>query len=246
MGGSRVTTEDAASAVFTAKVVQRPRQQVEDQIRAAIRSGVVKTGQKLPTEVALSRDFGVSRTTVREALRSLVADGLIEKVPGAGGGSFVRMLDSHSFGVELGQDIENLLRVGSIVYYEAADVRRMLEVPCVRLAAQHRTADEAAELRDIVDQQKKLSYDDPQVPELDVRFHSLIGKASGNRVVAAFVDALHRVTEPVHHLDLDAEVGRRTVRQHMAIVRAVEKQDPDAAERAMVDHLSYLEQHPLS
>jgi len=240
-----MTTENAGPAGFTAKVVQRPRQQVEDQIRAAIRSGVVKTGQKLPTEVALSRDFGVSRTTVREALRSLVADGLIEKVPGAGGGSFVRMLDSHSFGIELGQDIENLLRVGSIVYYEAADVRRMLEVPCVRLAAEHRTDEEAAELREIVDKQKTLSYDDPRVPELDVRFHSLIGKASGNRVAAAFVDALHRVTEPVHHLDLDAEVGRRTVRQHMAIVRAVEERDPAAAERAMVEHLSYLEQHPL-
>src|SRR5581483_9997186 len=189
-----MTTENAGPAGFTAKVVQRPRQQVEDQIRAAIRSGVVKTGQKLPTEVALSRDFGVSRTTVREALRSLVADGLIEKVPGAGGGSFVRMLDSHSFGIELGQDIENLLRVGSIVYYEAADVRRMLEVPCVRLDAEHRTDEEAAELREIVDKQKTLSYDDPRVPELDVRFHSLIGKASGNRVAAAFVDALHRVT----------------------------------------------------
>jgi DNA-binding FadR family transcriptional regulator len=240
-----VAADGNTSAAFTAKAVQRPRQQVEDQIRAAIRSGVVKTGQKLPTEVALSRDFGVSRTTVREALRSLVADGLIEKVPGAGGGSFVRMLDHHSFGAELGQDMENLLRVGSIVYREAADVRRMLEVPCVRLAAANRSADEAAELREIVDQQKKLSHDDPQVPELDVRFHSLIGQASGNRVAAAFVSALHQVTEPVHHLDLDAEVGRRTVSQHMAIVRAVEKRDQDAAERAMLDHLSYLEQHPL-
>lgn len=240
-----MAAEEGTAVAFTAKAVQRPRQQVEDQIRAAIRSGAVKTGQKLPTEIALSRDFGVSRTTVREALRSLVADGLIEKIPGAGGGSFVRMLDHHSFGAELGQDMENLLRVGSIVYREAADVRRMLEIPSVRLAAENRASADAAEMRDIVDQQKKLSYDDPQVSELDVRFHSLIGKASGNRVVAAFVDALHQVTEPVHHLDLDAEVGERTVRQHMAIVRAIEKQDPDAAEVAMVDHLSYLEKHLL-
>lgn len=240
-----MTAEETAPTSFSVKAVQRPRQQVEDQIRAAIRTGVVKTGQKLPTEVALSRDFGVSRTTVREALRSLVADGLIEKVPGAGGGSFVRMLDHHAFGAELGQDMENLLRVGSIVYREAADVRRILEVPCVRLAAKHRDAADVAEMRDIVDLQKKLSYDDPQVSELDVRFHSVIGKASGNRVAAAFVDALHHVTEPVHHLDLDAEVGERTVRQHVAIVRAIEKRDPDAAEKAMLDHLSYLEDHLL-
>lgn len=239
-----MTAEDISSP-FLPEPVRRPRQQVEEQIRAAIRNGVVKTGQKLPTEVALSRDFGVSRTTVREALRSLVADGLIEKVPGAGGGSFVRVLDHHTFSAELGQDMQNLLQVGSIVYREAAEVRRILEVPCVRRAAENRTSDEAAELRDIVDQQKKLSHDDPQVPELDVRFHSLIGKASGNRVAAAFVQALHHVTEPVHHLDLDAAVGERTVRQHIAIVRAIEKQDPDAAEKAMLDHLSYLEGHLL-
>ena len=122
-----MTAEDISSP-FLPEPVRRPRQQVEEQIRAAIRNGVVKTGQKLPTEVALSRDFGVSRTTVREALRSLVADGLIEKVPGAGGGSFVRVLDHHTFSAELGQDIQNLLQVGSIVYREAAEFRRMLEV----------------------------------------------------------------------------------------------------------------------
>lgn len=241
-----MTAGDIAAVPFAPKAVQRPRQQVEDQIRSAIRNGVVKTGQRLPTEVALARDFGVSRTTVREALRSLVADGLIEKVPGAGGGSFVRMLDHNTFAAELGQDIQNLLRVGSIVFREAADVRRLLEVPCARLASENRTAGEAAELRDIVDLEKKLTHDDPAVPDLDVRFHSLIGQASGNRVAAAFVLALHEVTEPVHHLDLDAEVGARTVRQHMAIVRAIEKQDPGAAGKAMLDHLSYLESHLLS
>ncbi|MDA4105768.1 GntR family transcriptional regulator [Mycobacterium holsaticum DSM 44478] len=238
-----LTTADFTASPFKPKIVQRPRQQVEEQIRAAIRNGVVKTGQKLPTEVALSRDFGVSRTTVREALRSLVADGLIEKVPGAGGGSFVRALDHHTFGEELGQDMQNLVRVGSIAFQEAAEVRRMLEVPCVRLAAENRTQDEVSEMRAIVDQQKTSSHDDPVVPELDVRLHSLIGAASGNRVAAAFVQALHQVTEPVHHLDLDAEVGERTVRQHIAIVRAIEKQNPDAAEKAMIDHLSYLEEH---
>ena len=240
-----MTTEEVPPAAFTARAVQRPRQQVEDQIRTAIWTGVIKTGQKLPTEIALSREFGVSRSTIREALGSLVADGLIEKVPGAGGGSFVRSLDHHSFGAELGQDMENLLRLGSILYQEAADVRRMLEVPCVRLAAERGAGEELAEMRELIDQQKKVSYDDPQVPELDMRFHSLICQASGNRVAAAFVGALHQVTEPVRHLALDEEVGRRTVRQHIAIMRAIEKQNPEAAEEAMCEHLSYLEQHPL-
>jgi DNA-binding FadR family transcriptional regulator len=63
-------------------------------------------------------------------------------------------------------------------------------------------------------------------------------------VVAAFVRALHEVTEPVHHLHLDAEVGKGTFRQHRAIVAAIERRDSAAAEAAMGEHLEYLERHP--
>ncbi|GAA0623752.1 FadR/GntR family transcriptional regulator [Sporichthya brevicatena] len=230
---------------FSVMAVQRPRQQVETQIREAIRSGVLGPGHKLPSEMALAQDFGVSRTTVREALRTLVADGLVQKVPGAGGGSFVRSLNHESFSEELGQDLENLLRVGSFGYQEASQVRRFLEVPAARLAAQNRTEEHLVTLRQIIAEEKSISHDDPAVPDLDVRFHSAISEASGNRVVAAFVSALHQVAQPVDHLHLDAEVGRRTVRQHVAIVRAIENGDPKAAEQAMLTHLDYLEKHQI-
>lgn len=236
-------TQTQPPSTFSATMVKRPRHQVEEQIRHAIRSGVLVTGQKLPTEVELAANFGVSRTTIREALRTLVADGLLEKMPGAGGGSFVRNLDHHAFGADLGQDIENLLRVGSVEYREVAEVRRMLEVPAARLATLNRSQADLDTLNEVIKEEKALTFDDPAVPELDVRFHSTISKASGNRVVAAFVAALHQVTEPVHHLNLSAEVGKKTVRQHVAIVRAIEKGDADSAEMAMRDHLTYLEQH---
>lgn len=238
-----MTSQDTPP-LFVATVVQRPRQQVEDQIRHAISSGALTGGQKLPSEAVLALNFGVSRTTVREALRSLVADGLIEKVPGASGGSFVRSLDHETLGADLVHDIENLLSAGSVGFLEASQVRRMLEMPSARLAAVHRSAAELDALHEVISEQRLLSHDDPRVPELDTRFHSLISQASGNRVVAAFVTALHEVTEPVHHLHLDAEVGKGTFRQHRAIVGAIERQDPAAAEAAMGEHLEYLERHP--
>lgn len=236
--------QDQRSDAFAPKPVQRPRQQVEDQLRQAILSGALGIGKKLPPEAALAVEFGVSRTTVREALRSLASDGLIEKIPGAGGGSFVRSVDHHSLGSELSEDIENLLRLGSIEYHEVVAVRRMLEVPAARAAATRRSDAEMAELEAIVAEGKALSVDDPSVPELDARFHAVIAHASRNRVLAAFVYALHEVTEPVHHLDLNRETGRQTYRQHQALVRAIKKQDPDAAETAMLSHLRYLEAHP--
>lgn len=221
--------------------VQRPRQQVEDQLRQAILSGALGIGRKLPPEAGLAVEFGVSRTTVREALRSLAADGLIEKVPGAGGGSFVRGVDHHSLAFGLSEDIENLIRLGSVHYEEAVAVRRLLEVPAARSAAVERSDVEIAELEGILAQEESLTAGDPLIPELEARFHSVIAHASGNRMLAAFVFALHQVTGPVSDLGRGREVGKRTCRHHRTLLGAIDKQDPDAAAAAMLSDLRHLD-----
>lgn len=228
------------------RAVLRPRQQVEDQIRYVILSGELRSGERLPSETELAHQFGVSRTTVREALRSLSTQNLITKVPGAGGGSFVRSVDHRSLGTVLGEEMHNLLALGSIDFEEVALVRQHLEVPSVRLAALNRTAKDLTALRAIVDDQKRISVDDPDVPQLDERFHAAIAQASKNRVLASFVAALHHETEPVSYLDLSPEVGRTTVAQHQRIVKAISAQDPDRAEAAIVEHLTYLREHLLA
>lgn len=235
----------AKSAKTIGTKVLRPRQQVEDQIKAAILSGALRGGDRLPGEVELARQFEVSRTTVREALRSLSTQNLIVKTPGAGGGSFVRSADHSSLRSTLVDSVHNLLALGSIAFEEVAIVRQHLEVPAVRLAAVNRTEEDLQELHEILDLQKSISVDDRSVPALDERFHGAIARASGNRVLASFVSALHIETEPVHYLDLSPEVGRTTVRQHQQIVRAIANQDPDAGEQAMIEHLTYLREHLL-
>ncbi|MEO3825763.1 FadR/GntR family transcriptional regulator [Actinomadura sp. B10D3] len=223
--------------------VLRPREQVEERIRMTILSGELKSGDMLPPEAELARQFNVSRTTLREALRSLTTQGLIYKIPGSRGGNFVQSVDHHSLGTVVIDSVHNLLKLGSIEFAEVAEVRQYLEVPSVRLAAVHRTEEDLERLRDIVRRQKSASVDSPDVPKLDEQFHSLIAHASGNRVLSSFVAALHHETEPVHYLDLSPEVGRTTVRQHSAIVEAVAAKDPDAAEAAIVEHLTYLRGH---
>jgi GntR family transcriptional regulator, transcriptional repressor for pyruvate dehydrogenase complex len=223
--------------------VVRPRQQVEKRIKQAILDGELKTGERLPSESELSRQFGVSRTTVREALRSLCTQNLIDKVPGAGGGSFVRTVDHQSLGDMLSESMSNLLSLGSIEPIEVNDVRRYLELPAVRLASQHRTEPELEEMRQIVERQKTISVNDPSVPRLDVDFHSAVARASRNRVLSSFVLALHEQVMPVRFLDLSEEVGSRSVQQHLRIIRAIEDQDPVEAEQAMSEHLAYLSEH---
>lgn len=227
--------------VFKPQPVSRAREQVEKQIREAILSGTFKRGEKLPSEAELAADFSVSRTTVREALRSIASAGLIRKVPGATGGSFVQIIDYRSLGGALGDSIENTLRLGSIDYDEVARVRRLIEVPSASLAAENRTEEDVEILRGIVDRQKEITIEHPEVPQLDITFHSAIGEASGNRVLASFVTALHTAIRPVLATHLNAETGRNTVRQHAAVVKAISASDSEAAARAMEEHLDYLQ-----
>jgi DNA-binding FadR family transcriptional regulator len=234
---------EASSARVIGQKVLRPREQVEETIRIAILSGEFKTGDPLPPEAEVARQFGVSRTTVREALRSLTTQRLIYKVPGSKGGNFVQLIDHNSLGSALIDSLHNLLTLGSIKFTEVAEVRQYLEVPAVRLAAASRTDEDLQRLRGIVSRQKAASVDDPEVPRLDELFHSLIAEASGNRVLASLVSALHHETEPVHHLDLSPDVGRATVRQHKAIVDAIAARDADAGQDAIIEHLTYLREH---
>lgn len=239
------TTDGVTAPMQIGQRVLRPRQQVEERIRAAILSGELQSGQRLPSEAELARQFDVSRNTVREALRSLSTQNLITKAPGAGGGSFVRSVDYHSLGNVISESMHNLLALGTIDFEEVALVRQHLEVPAVRLAAVKHTAEDLEQLRSIVARQKSVSVDDPDVPLLDAQFHTAIAQASRNRVLASFVAALHKQTEPVRYLDLSPEVGHTTVRQHQKIVKAIAEKDPDAGERTIVEHLTYLRNHLL-
>lgn len=226
---------------FAAKPVNRLRPQIEEQIREAIVSGQLSDGDRLPSEPELAEQFGVSRSTIREALRSLVAAGLIEKIPGATGGSFVRELDAARFGQQLAETMSLLVKVGSAARHELTQVREMLEVPSCRLAAEHRTDDDVGRLHEIVEKQKQRRVDDADVPGLDMDFHGAIAAASGNKILHAFVHALHSVTQPVQQVHLSAAAGKKTVRQHLDVVEAIEHRDPDAAEQAIRRHLEYLD-----
>lgn len=237
-----VTAEDGRTRKI-GHTVLRPRQQVEETIRAAILSGELKSGEMLPPEAELARQFNVSRGTLREALRVLASQHLIQKVPGARGGNFIRSVDYRSLGDVVIDSVSNLLALGSIRFDEVADMRQMLEVPSVRLAAVNRSSEDLVRLKEILVAQKAASVDDPGVPDLDRQFHTTIARASGNRVLASFVAALHHATEPVHYLSLSPEVGRETVRQHQAILRAIDAGDVDLAEKAVTEHLTYLRRH---
>ena len=206
---------------FRAKQILRPRAQVEHQIREAILRGEFRQGDKLPPETELAQQFGVSRPTVREALGSLVTAGLIRKIPGVAGGSFVKSVTPDSLSAMLSESMDTIVRLGSLDIDELTSMRRVLEVPAASWAARNRQDQQVSALQDIVDRQRTTTIDDPDIVLYDRDFHVTIAQASGNRLLAAFIAAIHESTLPARFLSVTPEVGRATVKQHIAILNAI-------------------------
>lgn len=236
---------------FSPEPVRRPREQVEKQLRDAIVSSTFKRGERLPSEAELSREFQVSRSTVREALRVLASEGLISKVPGAGGGSFVQNVDHESLTNLISGSLETILKFGSLTMDEINDVRRMLEVPAARLAAQNRTEEQVAEFTRLIDRQNEMmsgpSRDarDPELFELGQSIYTLVAEASGNRLLASFVSAMGGVTIPVYMRDLPAEDAAAARDLTGVLVDAIIRGDADKAAAAVTSQLDMVRHHAL-
>ncbi|GAA1515425.1 FadR/GntR family transcriptional regulator [Nocardioides humi] len=229
-------------STFAPQRVQGPRHQVERQIREAILGGVFPAGSRLPSETSLAEDFGVSRATVREALRSLAASGLVMKTRGSGG-TFAQYVDHRLIQDALSERVERVLEMGTMAYDEVATFRDLLEVPSARLAAEHRTEADLVALHAVIDAEKATTVDDPAVLELNAEFHSRIAQASRNRMLEACITALHSVARPLSFIDTDHDLGAQAVKHHIALYAAIQEGEPEAAAREMGQHLAFLRQH---
>jgi DNA-binding FadR family transcriptional regulator len=210
-----------------------------DQIREAILSGVYKPGDRLPTEAELSEMMAVGRSTVREALRVLEAQGLVDVRRGAG--TFVS--DDSVSGATRGEVLSWLAkREDSVI--QILEVRTAIEWLTASLAALNRDDGVVVELREIVDEQWKLasSNDDPpdvdRLAELDVRFHVTISQASGNEiaheVVSHIIPAFSEANRAILWVGEKAEVS---IQEHEEILAGIMEKNPSKTEKAMRAHI---------
>lgn len=230
--------------MFKPDPIRRPREQVEKQLRDAIVSGVFKQGDRLPSEAKLAEEFQVARSTLREALQSLAADGLLTKTPGVGGGSFVQNIDHDSLGNLIAGSLEVILKIGAVTMDEVTEVRRTIEIPAAGLAATNRTNEQAAKLRELISRQNKLLADpdfvatDGEQFELGPSIYSLIGEATGNRLLGSFMSAVSRVAIAVYQRELPLEAGEKARALTGVLVEAIVAGDATAARATMTDILT--------
>lgn len=214
---------------------ERRAQQIIDNLSAEIRSGKLKNGDQLPTEPQLERAYGVSRTVVREAIADLRSAGYV--VPIQGKGVFVSS-DSEWAGVKLTQT-----EVGTIAEtLEMLEFRLATEGEAAAIAAYRRTAQQEAAISAAHRKMARAIDAGESTVDADYEFHSAIATATNNRF---YLEALRQFGSrsiprgqfPTLPETGDANYLRKVQAEHEAILRAIVEQDPDAARKAMREHM---------
>jgi GntR family transcriptional regulator, transcriptional repressor for pyruvate dehydrogenase complex len=206
-----------------------------DQIKEMIINGQFEAGQKLPTERELAEMLGVSRPTIRESIRALVALRIVEPVHGAG--TYVSSLKPEL----LAEPIDFLLQVNDAALGDLFDARLVLEAGLAGFAAQRRLQENLDRLDDIVRHHASLIDDYAAAVELDFAFHEEIARAAHSPILASLLSSIAALGRASR-----ARTGRdRTVRiqahsDHEAIIEAVREQNRQAAQHAMAEHLAHI------
>ena len=214
--------------------------QVADQLRALIVTGQIRPGERLPSEASLANLFGVSRGTVREALRELSAQALVETSRGAAGGSFVTQPDPESVSEFLESRFGHMSGLDMVSLPDMLQVREMLEIPIARLAAENRTEQHLDMLRSSIgirttdDYRRTLTDDGPP------HFHTTLLHAAGNPLVSIMAPPVFRVLQLRYLRDDPPDFWQLVSDEHEAILVAVADRDADAAETMMRNHLQSL------
>lgn len=208
-----------------------------EKIKGMIVSGELGPGDRLPREADLARRLGLSRSSLREAVRALSLMRILDVRQGDG--TYVTSLDPSllldvlSFVVDLHHD-------GSLLHL--LEARRVLEGEAAGLAALRAEPEQLAVMKDLLDAMPGCETVEEFV-ENDIAFHRAIAAASGNPVIAKLLDSLSGPTVRARMWRGIAEGGAidRTIAEHRAIYEALERGRPDLARAWMTVHLASVE-----
>lgn len=197
----------------------------------------LQPGDKLPSERELAETLKVSRSSIRDAIRSLELMGLVE--PRQGSGTIVRGLSAES----LLNPFANALKHRQELVIELLDFRKMLEPPLAARAATHASPEEISEMEEVLERQaEKLSQGDAAIDE-DAEFHYSVALASDNSVVLKVLDILMDLLRDTRERSLQV-VGRpqKSLAGHRRILIAIKRHDAEAANAAMRRHIEDIEE----
>jgi DNA-binding FadR family transcriptional regulator len=221
--------------MFEPVVTGRISADIVGQFKAAIRDGRLVPGDQLPPERDLTRQLGVSRVSVRDALRALEAHGLIEVRVGARGGAFVTAPAPKL----VGEGIENMLLLSSVSPADVTEARMVFELGMLELACERADEDDIAALEAICARSEESLAGGEHDVSSSTEFHTRLARCTHNAALALLAESfqapLQASLEQARRAD--PEMGRRGLDEHRALVDAIRARDAERARTIMAEHL---------
>ena len=216
-------------------------EQIAIEIRRWLEEQRRPPGERIGTEQEMADEFGVSRPTMREALRLLSAAHLIRVGRGRTGGIFVARTPSEGMSRNLSESIALMLAAQTISMTELLDARLSLEVPIAGRAAVNADAGVVARLEQAIADAVGHQPGTEPFNIADSTFHAVLAEASGNQLLFALTGWILEVLQPSLIVTISPRVDAEAIlAQHRAILRAVRRNQRLAAEKAMAAHIEYL------
>jgi len=214
---------------------RRLTDQIIDQLLALLAGGKLKPGDKLPPEPELMKQFGVGRSSLREAMGALSLVGLFNVRPGHG----------TTVSLSAGDFLTKPLRWGMLMnwrdkLHELVEARMIIEHAIAGMAAERATKEEIAEIKHHQTQLRSSKKLGKKAVQTDLAFHAALAKASHNSILARFLAELRHPMKSM--MEQKASVFMdydRVAEQHEAIVKAIEGRDVKKAQSTLRDHLEW-------
>ena len=217
----------------TKRTQERAAVRVARKLVSEIRRRRLRPGTQLDSEHRMVEEFGVARATVREALRFLELQGALRIKAGPGGGPVVSVPGAD----HLASVLSLHLQFADASFSSVVDARRAIYPVLASQAAENASRQDIATLQESIARMHACAHESELFTEEGRRFLSLVATASGNRVLALLVDALHRMSEGAG-AEWDEKQRRSALRSYEMVVRAIESEEPEEARSIMEKSLS--------
>ncbi len=220
------------------KAVKKTRiyEEVVGQLHQLIDAGKLKAGDRLPSERELAETFRVSRSSVREAIKTLENEGLVMARPGSG--TFITAVNVEA----IIPSLASLLSRGKDALIDLFEMRRLVEPGIAALAAERATPGDILRLKEICSEQEHQIKRETSAVDSDAAFHLTIGRATHNSALQRLVASIVEILKPVREHSLQTP-GRahKSLASHREILVAIERHDPELARQAMQQHIQAVE-----
>jgi GntR family transcriptional regulator, transcriptional repressor for pyruvate dehydrogenase complex len=213
---------------------KRTFEEVSDKIKSLVIKGILKVGDRLPSEAELARQFSVGRQSVREALRLLELSGFIEIQKGSTGGPVVQDMILNT----LSKSLLEAIQVKGVTIEQLTEARLEIEMVVMRHVLANIDESDVQALRDNVSQARTKIESGFQAFRENIQFHKLLARASKNPVFVIVAEAIMAVcADFLSRREPEIDKSKHVVEAHQEIIDAIDRRDKEGAMRLLEEHL---------